>query len=178
MVQENVSCGTDGSGAVGRSGGVEIDDALRVGDGKRAQEHRVHDAEDGGVGSDAQSKREDGGEGEAGTLAHGAQAEAEIAEEAIQPGPAAVEVEALLSGTDIAESATSLEGSFVGRDAFLAKIVGFKLEVGADFFGKIGFAAATAMEHDQTSSFRGAAALRIRAMASVSRFHWEVFSAS
>ena len=51
----------------------------------------------------------DGGEREAGSLAHGAQAEAEVAKEAIEPDPAAAEVEALLSGADIAEGAAGLE---------------------------------------------------------------------
>ena len=46
--------GVDGAGAVRGAGGVEVDDALGIGDGERTQEDGVHDAEDSGVGADAQ----------------------------------------------------------------------------------------------------------------------------
>ena len=39
-----------------------------IGVGERLEQHRVDDGEDGGVGSDAQGQRGDGGDGEAGVL--------------------------------------------------------------------------------------------------------------
>ena len=46
--------------------------------GKRLQEHGVNDAENGGVGADAESECEDGNDGEAGRLAEHANGEAEV----------------------------------------------------------------------------------------------------
>ena len=61
-----------GSGASGR-GVQEEDETVGVGKGRRFEQDRVDDGEDGGVGSDAERQCQDGGEGEARTLPEGAQ---------------------------------------------------------------------------------------------------------
>jgi len=53
--------------AIGKAGHLrrKIDHAIGVGVGERLQQHRVHDGEDGGVGSDAQRQGGNGGDGKA-----------------------------------------------------------------------------------------------------------------
>ena len=65
-----VKLGNVGEEAVGQDGGVEeFDHAIGVGIAERLEQHRIDDAEDGGVGSDAQRQRGYGGDGEGGVLA-------------------------------------------------------------------------------------------------------------
>jgi hypothetical protein len=51
--------------------------------GQRAEQHRVHRAEDRGVGSDSQGEREDDDAGEGRALGQAAEAVAEILQEGI-----------------------------------------------------------------------------------------------
>ncbi len=58
-----------GQEIVGQNRGVEkLDHAIGVGVAERLEQHRIHDAEDGSVGSDAQRQRGHGGDGEARVL--------------------------------------------------------------------------------------------------------------
>ena len=56
---------------------AERDDALGVRNAGGVQEHLVHDAEDGGVGADAEGERGDGGEAEGGAFGQGTASDAE-----------------------------------------------------------------------------------------------------
>jgi len=69
LVVEEVEIG--GLVGLGRGGALHTDGDETVGvfDGERAEEEDVGEAEDGGVGADAESEGEDGDEGEAGALA-------------------------------------------------------------------------------------------------------------
>ena len=51
--------------------------------GKRTQQKRAGDAEDGSVGADADGEREDCGDGEAGIFGEGAECVAEVANQGI-----------------------------------------------------------------------------------------------
>ena len=65
-----VELGNAGEEIVGQDGGIEkFDHAVGVGIAERLEQHCVDDAEDGGVGPDAQGQRGHGGEGEGGILA-------------------------------------------------------------------------------------------------------------
>ncbi len=70
--------------ALAITNGVVLPDnreAIGVAVGKRLQQQRVDDAEDGGVGGDADGQRGDGDEGEAGGPSQCAQSVAKIGEE-------------------------------------------------------------------------------------------------
>ena len=60
---------------------VDRDQPIGVVEGQGPEEHRVHDAEDGGVGSDAERQRDDRDEREAGSLDEGAPGDPEVGEE-------------------------------------------------------------------------------------------------
>ncbi len=66
---------------------VERHDAIRIGDGERTEQQRVHDAEDGGVGADAQGKRRDGDGGEGGRAPQRAHGVAHVLRERLNQGP-------------------------------------------------------------------------------------------
>jgi hypothetical protein len=57
---------------------IELDQAVRMGIGQRSQNHRVHDAENGGVRPDAERQSEDGDEACGGRSDHQPQREPEI----------------------------------------------------------------------------------------------------
>ena len=54
---------------------------ILLGEGQRPKEHAVNDAEDGGVGADAESESEDGDDGEAGAFDEEAEGEADVLEQ-------------------------------------------------------------------------------------------------
>ena len=62
---------------------LKNDEAVRVGIGKRAEEHVVDEGEDGGGGADAEGQRQDDGEGEAGCIAQLANGIAQILEQSL-----------------------------------------------------------------------------------------------
>ncbi len=61
----------------------EEDETLRLLDGEEAEEDLIEEAEDGGVGSDAEGERGDGDGGEDGGFGEGAEGEAEIADQSV-----------------------------------------------------------------------------------------------
>ena len=74
-------------GLAGKPRDVEISDphqALRVVKGQRAQQERVHHAEERGTGADAQSHNEDGEGGEARIAAQRAKTVAQVFREAVR----------------------------------------------------------------------------------------------
>ena len=62
---------------------VHAHQAVRVGVGKRVEQHRFHHAEHGGVGADAKGQGDDGDCGEAGRAPEQPQRIADVLEEAI-----------------------------------------------------------------------------------------------
>ena len=66
----------------GAHGGLaDINDAVFIAIVERAEEHAAHDAEDGGVGADAERERDDDGDREAFAAPKGASGEFEVGEE-------------------------------------------------------------------------------------------------
>ena len=63
---------------------LDGDKALGIGVGKRAQQHAVDDAEDGGVGADAERESEYGDDGESRRFSQHSQRVAKIAEEILE----------------------------------------------------------------------------------------------
>ena len=168
--------GVDGAGASGRVGGFNVNEAIGFEHGQGAEEHRVHDAEDGRIRAHAESQRQNRRDGKARALAQGAEGEAEIAEGLVEEGPAVVEIEALLRYADVAELAAGLTAGFFIAETFAFELVGFEFKMRLDLFSKI-LLAALAIEHDQASSRVGEKLLsRIRPMARARRRHSLVFS--
>ena len=65
----------------------EDDEPAGVFIGKRAQQKRAGDAEDGSVGADADGERQDCGDGEAGIFGEGAECVAEVANQGVHREP-------------------------------------------------------------------------------------------
>jgi hypothetical protein len=65
-----------------------VDEPLGIGEGQGTPELRFENAEDGGVGSDAESKGENDHKREAGPFAEDAQAVAEVAQKRFDKGQA------------------------------------------------------------------------------------------
>jgi len=65
---------------------AEGDELFGVSDGEGLEHEAVDEGEDGGVGANPESEREDGDGGEAGTLGHHAEAEADVVEDAFGGG--------------------------------------------------------------------------------------------
>jgi hypothetical protein len=172
------SIGVDGSGSERRVRGSEIDQAIGIGDGKRTQKDRVHDAEDGGIRADSEGQGEDGCCRKAGALRARAQAEAEIAEQLVEACPSASQVVALSRGSYIAERDVRFAASFAGAQASAFEFVGFEFEMRFDLRREI-VCTALAMENGYASSPCGPLlASRIMLIARVRRCHSPVFSAS
>ncbi len=71
-------------------GAVPVQQGQRIGIGDRqgAQQDRIHEAVDGGVGADAEGEREDGEGGEGAVMEHGAEAVAQVLRELFEQRPA------------------------------------------------------------------------------------------
>jgi hypothetical protein len=122
-----------------RGDAVDMLQAARVGVGQGLQHDPVDEAEHRGVGADAKAERQDGGEGEAGGLHEGADAEAEIEQQVLQPPPAAALAGLLLQAGDVAELplggvARLLRGQAVGLPVGRAL-----LEVETHLLGHVAF---------------------------------------
>ena len=70
----------DAGEALGGRDVPELDEAVGLVEGERAEHGGVDDGEDGGVGADAEGEDEDGADGEGGVVAEGAEGLAEVLE--------------------------------------------------------------------------------------------------
>jgi hypothetical protein len=101
----------------------------RIGDGERAKQHRVNEAEGGGAGTDCQAEREDGSEGGGLVLQELTAAEAEVGADGIEDN----------GELDVTTGFAGAEGrakSSAGFDRVAAMGDGF-VEVGLEFFVEI-----------------------------------------
>ena len=131
---EVVELETGEGGTVGvAEAGVEDGEAIGAGVGHRAEENGVDEAEDGGVGADADGQREDGESGKGGAATQLAEGVAEILGEGFECGPGAMVADGLLDLLDAAAvtqgGAAGFFGGHAGGDAFVGEEAG----VGADF---------------------------------------------
>ncbi len=107
----------------------EGDKLVRLRIGKRLEQDTVDDAEDSGVGADADGERQQDCDGESGRLAKAAKSELEIGEKRFKCAPLPLFAAALLNESDVAEFATGgLLGLFAGN-AFGLEFVGALLDV-------------------------------------------------
>ena len=113
--------------------GIEDGEAVGVGVGERAQENGVDEAEDGGVGADADGQGKDGEGGEGGAATQLAEGVAEILGEGFEGGSGAAVADGLLDLLDAAAVGEGGAAGFVGRHAGGDAFVGEEVGVSADF---------------------------------------------
>src|SRR5215467_5018639 len=108
-------------------------DLLRVRIGKRAKQHRIHNRENGGGGTDAESQSKNRNGAEAGGLAQYAKGKAEVLEQCFEEGKT-TSFAVLLSGLlRASETDERLAASFVRGEAALKILFRGKLDVRGDF---------------------------------------------
>jgi hypothetical protein len=107
---------------------------------QRSQDHGVDDREDRGVCADTERESEDGDGGEAWIFTEGADGEAEILEEIVQPGPRPWIARDALHQGDIAKFSARSAGSFFGRGAAVDQVARGEFEVRVEFFVELLFA--------------------------------------
>ncbi len=169
--------GVDGAGPMWRVGRPQVHHALRIGYRQRTQQHRVHYAEDGGVGADAERERQHRGKRESRAVPQRPPSESHIAQKFFESHPAALHVEALLCGADAAEFPPGLPLGLFLSQSLVAKVIGLQFKMRLDLCGEI-VCAALAPEHSQASSPCGLAGSTIRPIARANRRHSLVFSIS
>ena len=107
-----------------------VDEAIRVAIRQRAEEHGVHDAEDRGVGADAEREGEHRDGGEALVATHVAQAVPDVADQTLERGHPALVALGLLHGLDGAEAPERVSAGVVRREAGRHGVAFGQLEVG------------------------------------------------
>ena len=103
--------------AAGRVEVRELDQFVGILSREHAKDDGVDEAEDGGVGADAERESEDGGGGEGWSFAEGAEGVANVLEERFEEGDAASVATFFLGAFEAAEFATGATEGFVARDA-------------------------------------------------------------
>src|SRR5262249_13296634 len=112
---------------------------LRLGKRKGAEQDRVNDGEDGGVGSDTEAEHEDGREGECGALAQHAQGEPEILKKIFDGADAASVAGLLFSELDATEVSEGGAAGVFGRETGRGVLLCFSFEVVAEFVVEVAF---------------------------------------
>ena len=123
-----------------RVGGPHGDEPVGVRVRKRRQEHRIDNAEDGGVGADAEREREDGREGEGGSATKAAQRVRHIAEGLIDDRHAAAIAIRLFRRLEPAKLQDGVAARLVGRHAGPDAGVDVQLQVALELLGQVGVA--------------------------------------
>jgi hypothetical protein len=109
---------------------------------KRAQEHGVYNGEDGNVRSDAESQRQQGGNGESGSFQEASKGVAQVSEGLFEPEDGALLTMELLGLFDAAVSATRLDARVIGTHAAALKLIFQQRQMRGDFAGQIAIGAA------------------------------------
>ena len=110
---------------------------LRIFTGREREHYGVNQAEDGGIGADAERESEHDDDGEAGRKAQDAQTVADVLREALEPDDAPDFAGLFLHAGDIAEFAQGGVMRFFGRHAAVNVVLGFTGEVVADVLVEI-----------------------------------------
>src|SRR5215469_8964180 len=107
--------------------------------GKRSQKHSVDDAEDGGVGADAQRERQNGDGGEARTLAEHAGGIAQVLRGLVQEAPAARLAALLLERLEVTEFDSCAPRGLRAVHAGPDKIIGVERKMVTEFLVHVAF---------------------------------------
>ena len=141
-------------GKIGEAAGAgrvkpEGDELVGVGIRKRAQQDAVDDAEDDGIGADADGEGEQNGDGESGGFAQAAEDELEIGEERLDAGPLPGFAAALLDEGGVAEGAAGGLFGLRARHAFFHEFVDLFRDVFLDGDGEVIVAAAAGEQRSE-----------------------------
>ena len=128
----------------------DVGEAAWIAVGERAEDGSVHDAENRGVRSDAESERDDGGEGHGGSAAQRAQAVPGIVKEVEDPTDAPGIAARFADLFRSAEGDAGAPFSFGARDTGGAELLGVPVEVEAEFVLQLGFHGVAAEERAET----------------------------
>ncbi len=131
--------GVGGSGeAAGGVGGGDPGEAVGLGEGERAEEDSVDEAEDDDVGGDAEGEDKDRDGAEGAVAAKGAEAVADVLPEAVESGEGAFVAALLAGGLEAAEVDHGAAAGFGARHA--GGDVGFDggVDVRVEFFFDLG----------------------------------------
>jgi hypothetical protein len=120
----------------------EVVQGAWIGDGERAEKHRVDEAESGGAGTDCQSEGEDGGERGGLVLQELTAAEAEVGAEGIEEG----------GELDVATGFSGAKGRAEGTAGFerVATMFDGFVEVGLELFVQVAVEGLRAKGVDET----------------------------
>src|SRR5262249_38166543 len=141
--------------------------------GKRAEHQTVHQAEDGGVGPDAEGERQNSDGSEAWRFAQHAQAVANVLQEVYQPATTPHVSRHLLSERDTSKFVARSSLCMPPPKAIFHILACGQFQVALNFFVKFFIAPLTPPEtksHDPLSCFAG---FKMPSIASVSRAHRE-----
>ncbi len=131
---------------------IDVDEAIGVGERLRAEQHRVHDAEDRGVGADGETEDQ-----------HRRRREAPVAHQAAEPlpcvahervpraGPARVAA-CFLDLLDAAEQPPRLEPRLFPGQTARVQALGFAIEMQLQLFAEIGFASIAEDDRSQPAA--------------------------
>ena len=109
-----------------------------VGKGQRAQHQRVHHAEDGDVGADAEGENENGDEGEAAVAAEGAEGVLQILQKNVEFHKSSRFAVLVFRLFHAAEADERLAAGFVGSQAALDVLFDGELDVRGDLGFEVG----------------------------------------
>ena len=125
---------------------AEQHELLRLLDGKIAEQDCVKKTEDGSVGANAESEREQSDGGERRTAKHRAQAVGDIFQKTFEPSPSPGEVALLAEKSGVAERAMGGAAGFIGRKAGCGMLLGAEFDVEAHLFVEVGVETAAVEE--------------------------------
>src|SRR5271167_715786 len=133
---------------------MSVHEALGIGKWKRTPKLRLENAEDGGVGSNAEGERENDDEREAGIFAKDAPGVAKVAQQSFDRGQAFAIAPGLLGLFEAAEFDQGLAAGFNRRHSGPKVVFDVKLEMAFHFCGEFALAAVLAKEAGDSNEQR------------------------
>ena len=131
---------------------IDVDEAIGVGERLVTEQHRVHDAEDRGVGADGEAEDQHRRRGEAPIAHQAAEAVARVARQRVEGRRPARVAAGFLDLLDAAEQAQCLEARVFPRQAARLQTLGLAFEMELQLFAQIGFAAVAEDERSEPAA--------------------------
>ncbi len=162
---------------------IDVDEAIGVGERLVTEQHRVHEAEDRGVGADGEAEDQHRRRGEAPIAHQAAEAVARVARQRVEGRRSARVAAGLLDLLDAAEQAHGLKARVFPRQAARLQTLGLAFEMELQLFVQIGFAAAAEDERsdpaaDDVPSAHGYVSCKTRLTPADRRSHFATSASS
>ena len=156
--------------------GGDGDEPVLLWEGQRAQKDGVDEGEDGGVGSDAEGERENGGDGEAGGFAELPEAEADVAADLFEHWDTSLGAITFFDLGDTAEAAQGCGAGLSWGHAVPAIVCDGELDVCTEFFVEVGVETVATEERgdaaEDGSSCAGVLLVHRGLLFGAQSFHW------